>query len=107
MISRHWKGVAKLGHAEAYLRHLRSETFSRLAGLPGFVEASVLRREVDGGTEFLVVTVWDSMKAVEAFAGPDVDVAVVPAAVQAMLSSYDERVRHFEMVDRFSAGGGD
>ena len=105
MISRHWRGIAKPGHAEAYLRHLRAETFPGLAAIPGFVEASVLRREIDGGIEFQVVTVWDSMKAIEAFAGPEVDAAVVPAAAQALLSSFDEQVCHFEVVDRFTPRG--
>ena len=105
MISRHWTGVAKPGRGEAYEHHLRSDTFPRLAHIPGFVEASVLRRDVDGGTEFQVVTVWDSLEAVKAFAGPQVDVAVVPEAAQAMLSSYDERVRHYEVVERFARSG--
>jgi len=105
VISRHWKGVARPGRAAEYLRHLRSETFPRLAALPGFVEAAVLRREIEGGSEFQVVTVWESLEAIEAFAGPDADIAVVPAAAQATLASYDERVHHYEVVSRFKPGG--
>jgi len=97
--------VAKPGRGKAYEHHLRRDTFPRLAAIPGFVEASVLRRDVDGGTEFQVVTVWDSLEAVKAFAGPQVDVAVVPEAAQAMLSSYDERVRHYEVVEGFTRWG--
>jgi heme-degrading monooxygenase HmoA len=102
VISRHWKGVTKPGFAEAYLHHLRSETLPRLVAIAGFVEAWVLRRDVEEGAEFQVITVWESLGAVEAFAGPQADLAVVPDAVQAMLSTYDERVRHYDVVERFT-----
>ena len=46
MISRHWKGTAKPGLAVRYISHLQQETFPQLAALPGFVRASILRREV-------------------------------------------------------------
>jgi heme-degrading monooxygenase HmoA len=99
MISRHWTGIARRGQAERYVRHLRRETFPGLAAIPGFVRASVLRRAVEEGTEFQVVTVWESWEAIRAFAGADPDAAVVPAAVQAMMGHYDRRVVHYEVAD--------
>src|SRR5262245_51017090 len=99
MISRHWTGTARPDRAEDYLRHLRRDTFPALASLPGFVRASVLRRDAGGGTEFQVVTVWESLAAVSAFAGADPDEAVVPPAVQAMMVRYDRRVVHYEVAD--------
>jgi heme-degrading monooxygenase HmoA len=103
MISRHWKGIARPGYAEAYVQHLRHDTFPGLARIPGFVRASILRRIVDAGTEFQVVTVWDSLEAIKAFAGEDPEIAVVPAAVRAMLATYDERVVHYEIADSFES----
>ena len=99
MISRHWKGVAKPGYAEAYVQHLRHDTFPGLARIPGFVRASILRRAVAEGTEFQIVTVWESLTAIKAFAGEDPETAVVPASVRAMLSSCDERVVHYEIAE--------
>lgn len=46
---------------------------------------SILRREVGAGTEFQVVTLWESLDAITAFAAERPDVAVVPATVQAMM----------------------
>jgi heme-degrading monooxygenase HmoA len=99
MISRHWKGVAHPGQAEAYVRHLTRDTFPSLARIPGFIRASILKRDLGTGTEFQIVTVWESLSAITAFAGQPPDVAVVPARVQAMMSSYDERVVHYEVVE--------
>jgi heme-degrading monooxygenase HmoA len=101
MISRHWKGITKPGHAERYVDHLRTDTFPRLSAVPGFRHASILRREVEGGTEFQIVTVWESLRAIQAFAGMDPEVAVVPPVVQAMMKDYDSRVRHYEIIDTF------
>ena len=99
MISRHWKGVARPGQAESYVNHLRADTFPQLSAIPGFVHAAILRREVDDGTEFRIVTVWESPSAIRAFAGRDPEVAVVPRVVQAMMAHYDTRVVHYEIVD--------
>lgn len=99
MISRHWRGIAKCAEAEAYVEHLRGETLPALRAIDGFVDASILRRTVADGIEFLVVTHWRSLEAVEAFAGREIAVAVVPAAVRAMMLEYDREVRHYEVVD--------
>jgi heme-degrading monooxygenase HmoA len=101
MISRHWRGVAKPEQAEAYVHHLRHDTFPTLARIPGFIEASILRRDVETGTEFQIVTLWDSLGAIKAFAGEQPDIAVVPASVQAMMSRYDERVVHYDVAGTF------
>jgi len=104
MISRHWNGIAKPASAERYVSHLKDETFPQLASLPGFIRATILRREVPEGTEFQIVTLWDSLRSIEAFAGVNVEAAVVPPAVQAMMVDYDRSVVHYEIVHTFSSG---
>jgi len=98
MISRHWKGVVRKGSAAAYIAHLERETFPALQRLTGFVEASILKRETDEGTEFQIVTVWQSFDAIRAFAGPDLSVAVVPDAAGRLMVTYDRFVVHYEIV---------
>ena len=104
MISRHWKGVARPGQAETYVQHLKHDTFPTLAKIRGFIQASILRRDLETGTEFQIVTVWDSLTAIKAFAGEQPDVAVVPASVQAIMSRYDERVVHYDIADTYAPG---
>src|SRR6266705_424450 len=101
MISRHWKGIARHECADRYVDHLEADTFPQLASLPGFIRATVLRRDVAEGTEFQIVTLWESRSAIEAFAGPDPEVAVVPAVVQAMMVRYEERAAHYEVLHTF------
>jgi heme-degrading monooxygenase HmoA len=99
MISRQWRGLAKPGSAEAYVEHLRSETFPAVQRLPGFVSASILRRAVPQGVEFLVVTRWASIESIRAFAGSNAETAVVPEKVREMMVEYDHTVRHYEIVE--------
>ena len=101
MISRHWNGIAKPEHADDYICHLKTVTFSKLAGVPGFIRASILRRTVQAGVEFQIVTVWRSMDDIKAFAGADTDVAVVPPLVQKLMASYDPKAVHYEIADTF------
>lgn len=99
MIARLWRGLARPSQAGAYEEHLRRHIFPALKEIPGFVDASILRRPVEGGVEFLIVTRWASMEAIKSFAGSDAAAAVVPAEVQEMMVEYDRRVKHFEVMD--------
>jgi hypothetical protein len=51
MISRQWRGLAKASSAEAYIDHLRLETFPAIGNLAGFMGATILRRTVPEGVE--------------------------------------------------------
>lgn len=98
MISRHWKGVTKPGRAADYIDHLRSETLPTLNRIPGFVSGTILHRAVDEGTEFLIVTVWDSLEPIKAFVGEDqLETAVVPQVVREMMVTFDSRAVHYEV----------
>ena len=98
MIARHWRGLVRADQAAAYEQHLRRDTVPILEKIEGFVEASMLRRVTEAGIEYLVITRWMSIEAIEQFAGSDVEAAVVPAEVQAMMVEYDRRARHYEVV---------
>jgi heme-degrading monooxygenase HmoA len=99
LISRQWRGLARAERAEEYVQHLRRDTFAQLAGIAGFVDASILRRPVERGVEFLVVTRWRSLDAIRKFAGADAEIAVVPENVRQMMLDYDRRVVHYELVE--------
>lgn len=97
MISRNWRALARRGEADNYIHHLLQETFPKLSEIAGFIRASILRRELPAGIEFLIVTEWESLDAIRDFAGADAEAAVVPPMVQAMMLEYDTRVRHYEV----------
>ena len=99
MIARHWRALARAEEAQRYVEHLRKDTFPALEQIAGFVDASILHRTVRNGVEFVIVTRWASMAAIESFAGSDPERAVVPPKVIAMMVEYDGRVKHFDVLD--------
>lgn len=99
MIERHWKGLAKFDEAENYEHHLKTETFVTLASIPGFISVKILKRNLADGVEFLVVTVWKSLAVIKAFAGENINIAVVPQKVSDMMISYDGIAVHYDVVE--------
>jgi heme-degrading monooxygenase HmoA len=96
-ISRHWTGIAKKESADEYISHLQNDTFKILGSIEGFIQASIMKRDVEDGVEFLIITEWESLEAIKKFAGADVSTAVVPLVAQAMLKRYDKNVRHYQV----------
>ena len=105
MISRIWRGWTSPENADAYEALLRSTIIPGILGrsVPGFQGIDLLRRPLDGEVEFITIMWFDTMEAVAAFAGPDPERAVVPAAAQAVLSRYDARSLHYEVRERRTA----
>jgi hypothetical protein len=48
----------------------------------------------------VTLTLFESLEAVRAFAGTDHEVAVVPPEARALLSRFDERSAHFDVVSK-------
>jgi uncharacterized protein len=97
-ILRLWKGRATAAKAGDYVRHATRTVFPEVQSLPGHRGAYLLRRSVNGGIEFTVLTLWDSMDAVRGFAGAEPEKAVVEPAARAALSDFDATVTHYEVV---------
>lgn len=97
MVVRIWRGMAKHADAGVYRTHVTQNVFPRLTGLRGYNGAYLLQRETDGQIEFLAVTLWDSEAAIRAFAGNDIDVAIVEPEARAVLTDFDQNARHFEV----------
>ena len=100
MIIREWRGRAALDRAAAYPAHFRANVVPALKQVPGFMGAHLGQREVDGQIEFLVLTRWQSMAAIEAFAGNDVGKAVVEPGAVAALIDFDAHVQHYEVIEQ-------
>jgi heme-degrading monooxygenase HmoA len=98
MITRLWRGHAETtAKADTYFRHFTGTGVPELNELDGHRGAWLLRREVDGRTEFLAVTLWESRQAIEAFAGADIDKAIVEPEARAVLAEFDDFARHYEV----------
>jgi heme-degrading monooxygenase HmoA len=98
VIARVWTAHTTPARAPRYAEHLRTRVLPQLRSLTGYAGAWLFRRDANGETELVVVTRWQSEDSVRAFAGQDVEAAVVEDAAAALLSRFDTRVRHYEIV---------
>jgi uncharacterized protein len=98
MILRLWKARATVERASAYVQYATTKVFPALLAIEGHRGAYLLRRKLDGATEFVVLTLWQSMAAVRRFAGDSPEKAVVDPPAREVLSSVDDSVTHFEVV---------
>jgi heme-degrading monooxygenase HmoA len=101
MIARLWSARTTAQLATAYTNYFSEHVLPELRVIRGFVSAQVLLEGAESAVrqpsvEVLVITTWESLEAIAAFAGADREAAVVHPAAAVLLTDYDRRVRHFE-----------
>jgi heme-degrading monooxygenase HmoA len=98
MIARVWSARTTPAQAPAYARHLRDRVLPAIRKVPGYAGARLLERALADAVEVVVITFWQSAEAVRGFAGADPEEAVVAEEAAALLTQFDRRVRHYEVV---------
>ena len=97
MVARTWRGWTSSEDADAYVDYLKETGMRAYAETPGNRAAHLLRRETGGRTEFVTFTLWDSLEAIRAFAGEDVERAVFYPEDDRFLVDREETVTHFDV----------
>jgi heme-degrading monooxygenase HmoA len=97
VIARIWRGRTPAAKAEAYVEYLLATGLKDYRAVPGNRGVRVLRRIEGEVAEFLVVSFWESMDAVRAFAGADVDAAIYYPEDDAYLLEREPTVAHYDM----------
>ena len=100
MILRVWKARSTASRAGDYIYHATKKVFPKIRAIEGHRGAYLLSREMDDGVELVVLTFWESMEAIRRFTGPEPEKAVIEPEARAALTSFDEYVTHFNVVDR-------
>ena len=96
MFVRSWSARATPEGAESYRRHFENDVLPSLRAIAGQRGALLLSRADGAEAELVVLTFWDSMDAIRAFAGTAATTAVVAPEARAALKGYDREVRIFE-----------
>ena len=101
-VCRLWRGWTTPENADAYERIVRGEVIPGIEArrISGFQHIDLMKRDLGGEVEFQTLMWFESLDAIKAFIGEDYGVSHVPAAAQAVLSRFDERAAHFEVLDR-------
>jgi heme-degrading monooxygenase HmoA len=97
VIARMWTGRTKAEHFDAYGEYLEESGVAELHVTPGNRGVMVLRRLDGDEAEFSVLSFWDSLDDVKAFAGEDVEAAHYYPEDERFLLEFEPRVKHFEV----------
>jgi heme-degrading monooxygenase HmoA len=98
VIARTWRGLVRRTDADEYADYIRRTGFSEYATTPGHRGSWLLRRDEGERTEFVAVSLWESREAVVAFAGADIEAAVLyPEDARYLLEP--STTTHHEVVD--------
>ena len=99
MIARIWRGITMADKADDYLDYLRETGLRDYAKTAGSRGVKVLKRIQGEHCEIMLVSLWDSMEAVRAFAGENPDRSVYYPEDEQYLLEMEPLVRHYEVVD--------
>jgi len=97
LIARLWHGITLAAVADEYLKFLRERAVPDYRGTPGNLSVSLMHRKAGRIVHFLILTHWESMAAIEAFAGSEVERAKYYPEDAGFLLEYEPTVVHYEV----------
>lgn len=106
MIARVWHGVVPLEKADGYGKYLADSDLGvrDYERVPGNRGVWLLRRNEGDRVHFMLISLWDSRKAVEGYAGPDIEQAQYFRYDRECLLEPESKVAHYEVLVAPEAG---
>jgi len=98
MIARTWHGAVPIEKADSYHAYLLQTGVPDYQKTPGNRGVYVFRRTDDNTAHFLLVTLWDNIDAIRAFAGNDVERARYYPEDEEYLLELEPTVTHYEVM---------
>jgi heme-degrading monooxygenase HmoA len=98
LIARLWHGRTMASKADAYEAYLNASGVARMLATQGNRGVEVLRRTQGTTTDFIVISYWDSIAAIQKFAGKDYKKAVILDQDRQYLLEVEPNVLHYEVV---------
>ncbi len=99
MIARIWHGVVPASRADEYYNYLNKTGLPDYRKTPGNQGVTVLRRLAGDQVHFLLISFWESLEAIRAFSGPDLEQAVYYPEDRDFLLELEPNVLHYEVLE--------
>lgn len=97
MIACHWRGWTKPEDADVYETLLRDTVLPGLKQIAGYRGGYILRGEPASEVEFVVINFFDSLAAVQEFAGPNYQTPVFEPEARKLLSRTEPVATHYSV----------
>jgi len=102
MIARIWRGITLKDKADDYLAYLHETGLRDYAKTPGNRGVTILRRNQGEHCEIMLISLWESMDAVRAFAGENPDRSVYYPEDEHFLLQMEPLVRHYDVAEQIA-----
>lgn len=97
VVAREWKGRVAPARADEYYRYLL-DGVKKIGSVPGSLGAQLMRRDEAGAVEFTVISYWESRKAIEAYAGRDIEKPHHLPRDREFLLELPTRMLHYDVI---------
>lgn len=97
MIARIWRGAVRQEDGDLYEQYIRETGVAEYKATAGNLGVTMMRRQVGDRTEFMLLSLWESLDAVKAFAGEDYEKGVYYPEDDRYLVDRDEKSSHWEV----------
>lgn len=98
MIARAWHGQVAADQADAYFEYLQKTGIPEYRGTAGNRGLWVLRRQEGERAHFLLLTLWEDLEAIKAFAGDEYEHAVYYPQDKEYLLEMEPLVQHYQVL---------
>lgn len=97
VIARIWTGFVRREDADAYAARALDDGLAAYAAMPGNCGAWIRRRDSGTHSEFVAFSLWDSLDALRALTGEDVETSLRYPEDDRYLIERDTTVWHYEV----------
>jgi heme-degrading monooxygenase HmoA len=98
MVARQWVGETLAPDADSYGKYLEETGVEEIRATKGNQGVWLMRRLHEDRAEFVVISLWDTLESIKAFAGPEYERAVYYPEDERFLLKLDPLVRHYEVL---------
>jgi heme-degrading monooxygenase HmoA len=97
VIARKWSGIVRASDADAYVKYVEQTGVATQRSTAGNRGSMIFKREVDGGVEVTVLSLWNDMDSIRRFAGDQPEVAIYYPEDDRYLIDRPSHVEHYEV----------
>jgi heme-degrading monooxygenase HmoA len=95
-----WHGRVPASKAQAYREFLKQRAIPDYQSVEGNLSVYLLERHEDEVTHFITLTFWKDLKAIQGFAGLDIEAAKYYPEDKDYLLEFEPGVVHYEVVGK-------
>jgi heme-degrading monooxygenase HmoA len=99
MIARIWHGLVQSDKSDEYFEYLKQTGIPDYSTTAGNRRVKLLCRTEGELTHFLLISYWESLEAIAAFAGPDIEKARYYREDHEYLLDLEPEVSHYEVLE--------